>query len=36
MAYGGPNDDVNDDVTWPLKVNVMTQIIFERIISNTA
>jgi len=28
MAYGGKNDDIIDDVTWPWKVKVMTQIIF--------
>jgi len=36
MAYGGKNDDIIDDVTWPWKANVMTHIIFECIISNTA
>jgi len=26
MAYGGSNDDVIDDVTWPWKVKVMIPI----------
>jgi len=25
MAYGGMNDDIIDDVTWPWKVMVVTQ-----------
>jgi len=31
MAYGGSNDDVIDDVTWPwkVKVKVMTPNIFK-------
>jgi len=38
MAYGGKNDVIIYDVTWPWKVNVVTRIIFECIspISNTA
>jgi len=36
MAYGGSNDDVIDEVTWPWKVKVMTQISLRPVISKTA
>jgi len=36
MAYGGKNDDIIYDVMWPWKINVVTQIIFQCIISNMA
>jgi len=40
MAYGLSNghvtDDVTDDVTWPWKVKLVTQIRLERNISKTA
>jgi len=26
MAYGGPNGHVNDDVTWPWMVKVVTPL----------
>jgi len=29
MAYGGSNDDVIDDVTWPWKVKVVSPNIFK-------
>jgi len=33
MAYGGSNDDVIDDVTWPWKVKVVIPISFMPVIS---
>jgi len=36
MAYGGSNDDVIDDVTWPWKVKVVIPIPFRPVISKTA
>ena len=36
MAYGGSNDDVIDDVTWPSKIKVMIPISFRSVISKTA
>jgi len=33
MAYGGSNDDVIDDVTWPWKVKVVIPIFFMPVIS---
>jgi len=36
MAYGGSNDDVIDDVTWPSKVKVMIPISLRPVISKTA
>ena len=36
MAYGGPNDDVIDDVTWPSKVKVVIPISLRPVISKTA
>jgi len=35
MAYGGLNDDVIDDVTWPRKVKVVTQLYLDANISKT-
>jgi len=32
MAYGGSNDDVIDDVTWPWKVQVMIPISLRPVI----
>jgi len=36
MAYGGLNDDVIDDVTWPWKVKVVIPISSRPVISKTA
>jgi len=36
MSYGGMNDDVIDDVTWPWKVKGVTSISLRLIISKTA
>jgi len=36
MAYGGSNDDVIDNVTWPWKVKVVMPISFRPIISKMA
>jgi len=36
MAYGDSNGHVTDDVTWPRKVRVVTQICLEPDISKTA
>jgi len=36
MAYWDSNGHVTDDVTWPIKVKVMTQIYLGPIISKTA
>jgi len=36
MAYGGLNDDVIDDVTWPLKVKIVIPISLRPVISKTA
>ena len=36
MAYGLSNGHVTDDVTWPLKVKLVTPIRWESDISKTA
>jgi len=36
MAYGGSNDDVINNVTWPWKVKVVIPISLRPVISKTA
>jgi len=36
MPYGGSNNDVIDDITWPWKVKVVIPISFRPVISKTA